>query len=72
MLYRKFHETVLNHFGFRSYVQSTTSIMGQSHLNHQIYQQNSQPPLPPANQMAQTHTGLPRRERTLSNESRKR
>lgn len=64
MLYRKFHETVLNHFGFRSYVQLT---MPQSHINHQMYQQNSQPPLPPPNQMAQTHTGLPRRERTLSN-----
>lgn len=67
MLYRKFHETVLNHLGFRTYVQSTTSIMTQSHINHQMYQPNSQPPLPPANQMAQTHTGLPRRERTLSN-----
>lgn len=46
--------------------------MTQSHINHQIYQQNSQPPLPPPNQMAQTHTGLPKRERSLSNESRKR
>ena len=61
MLYRKFHETVLNHFGFRSYVQSTTSIMAQSQIHNQMYQQNSQPPLPHPNQMAQTMTGLPKR-----------
>lgn len=44
---------------------------GQPHPNHQMFQQNSQPPLPPP-QMSQTMSGLPRRERSISNESRKR
>lgn len=52
MLYRKFHETVLNHFGFRNYVQ-TVPAQGITQMN--------QPPLPPQNMMAQTLTGLPRR-----------
>lgn len=74
MLYRKFHETVLNHFGFRNFVQQNSSAV-QPNLpqTFQPYtvQQHNQPPLPPP-PMAQTHSGLPRRERSLSNESRKR
>jgi hypothetical protein len=74
MLYRKFHETVLNHFGFRNFVQQNSSTVQQNvSQTFQPYtvQQHNQPPLPPP-PMAQTHSGLPRRERSLSNESRKR
>lgn len=74
MLYRKFHETVLNHFGFRNYVQPNPH-NGPSNIQqnfNQTFTQNNQPPLPPSNIMAQTHSVIPRRERSLSNESRKR
>lgn len=73
MLYRKFHETVLNHYGFRKYVQTNPSQI-QTHPS-QVFHQTmpiSNPPLPPANQIAQTHSNLPRRERSVSNESHKR
>lgn len=75
MLYRKFHETVLNHFGFRNFVQPNQSGLQQniSQTFNQTISHSNQPPLPPQpNPMAQTHSVIPRRERSVSNESRKR
>ena len=75
MLYRKFHETVLNHFGFKNFVQPNPSGLQQnvSQNFNQTISHSNQPPLPPQpNPMAQTHSIIPKRERSVSNESRNR
>jgi hypothetical protein len=76
MLYKKIHETVLNHFGFENFVKVNQSGIHQK-TQHQNFSstmmsQNNPPPLPPQTMMSQTYSNLPRRERSLSNDSRKR
>jgi uncharacterized membrane protein len=63
MLYRKFHATVLNNFGFKNYIQQNTINAQQNSYQpaQQSNSQNNQPPLPPTNLMSQTHSILPRR-----------
>jgi hypothetical protein len=76
MLYKKFHETVLNHFGFENFVKANQSAIHQripaQNFSSTMTSQNNPPTLPPQTMMSQTHSNLPRRERSLSNESRKR